>query len=77
MGLVGAMKNAAKVAGPVCAGILIHWIDYSPTFRLMGLLVLVGAALVLLGASTSQKSASKRGAAPVTSAASASGTGRR
>ena len=46
MGLVGTMRNAGKVAGPVVAGALIHWLDYALTFRLMGLALLVGAGVV-------------------------------
>ena len=36
MGLVGALRNAGKVAGPVLAGLLIVWLDFAGTFRLMG-----------------------------------------
>ena len=46
MGLVGTMKNIGKVAGPVIAGGLIHWLDYTMTFRLFGLAMLVGAVFV-------------------------------
>ncbi|MDP6421940.1 MAG: MFS transporter [SAR202 cluster bacterium] len=46
MGLVGTMKNAGKVAGPVIAGGLIHWLDYEMTFRLMGVAMLLGAVVV-------------------------------
>lgn len=46
MGLVGTMKNAGKVAGPVIAGGLIHWLDYTMTFRLMGVAMLIGAVVV-------------------------------
>ena len=46
MGLVGTMKNAGKVAGPVITGGLIHWLDYAMTFRLMGVAMLLGAMIV-------------------------------
>jgi MFS family permease len=46
MGLVGSMKNAGKVLGPVLAGSLIFWLDFSYAFRLMGLALLVAAALL-------------------------------
>jgi MFS family permease len=46
MGLVGSMKNAGKVLGPVLAGSLIYWLDFSYAFRLMGLALLVAAALL-------------------------------
>ena len=48
MGLVGSMKNAGKVAGPVLAGILIFWLDFALTFRLMAAMLLAGATLVWL-----------------------------
>lgn len=50
MGLVGAMRNAGKVAGPVLAGLLIHWMDFESTFRLIGLALMSGGALVWLRA---------------------------
>jgi MFS family permease len=46
MGLVGTMKNIGKVSGPVVAGGLIHWLDYTMTFRLFGLAMLIGALFV-------------------------------
>lgn len=46
MGLIGALDNAGKVAGPVLAGGLIAWIGFAPTLWLMGAGLLGGAALV-------------------------------
>ncbi len=46
MGLIGTLKNAGKVAGPILGGVLVHWLDFVPMFWCMGLLTLVGAALV-------------------------------
>ena len=46
MGLVGSMKNAGKVAGPIIAGVLIHWLDYTYTFAVMGSAMLAAAAIV-------------------------------
>ena len=46
MGLVGSMKNAGKVAGPIIAGVLIYWLDYTYTFAVMGSAVLVAAFIV-------------------------------
>jgi MFS family permease len=46
MGLVGTMKNIGKVSGPVVAGGLIHWLDYTMMFRLFGLAMLMGALFV-------------------------------
>jgi hypothetical protein len=49
MGLVGALKNAGKVGGPVMTGILITWLDFTYTFRSIGtiLLVISGAFWIL------------------------------
>ena len=46
MGLVGSMKNAGKVAGPIIAGFLIHWLDYTYTFAVMGSAMLAAAVVV-------------------------------
>ena len=46
MGLVGTLQNTGKVAGPALAGVLIHWLDYTFTFQLMGLSLFVGALVV-------------------------------
>ncbi|MCZ6678206.1 MAG: MFS transporter [Candidatus Poribacteria bacterium] len=46
MGLIGTLKNAGKVAGPILGGVLIHWLDFSLMFRFMGLLLLLGAGMV-------------------------------
>ena len=43
MGLVGSLKNAGKVGGPVLAGILIAWLDFTYTFRLMGAVLVVAS----------------------------------
>ena len=46
MGLVGSMKNAGKVAGPIIAGVMIHWLDYTYTFAVMGSAMLAAAVIV-------------------------------
>ncbi len=46
MGLIGTLKNAGKVAGPILGGFLIRWLDFSPMFWSMGLLLLIGAGIV-------------------------------
>ena len=46
IGLVGSMKNAGKVLGPVIAGLMIHWLDYTYTFIVMGSMLLIGAAII-------------------------------
>jgi MFS family permease len=44
MGLIGMLKNAGKVIGPVTAGVLIGWIDFAPTLNVIGLILLIGAS---------------------------------
>ena len=45
-GLVGTLTNAGKVAGPIIAGVLINWLQYSMTFQVIGVfLVLVALGL--------------------------------
>lgn len=46
LGFVGTLTNAGKVAGPIITGILMNWLDYSLTFRFIGIfLVLVAIGL--------------------------------
>ncbi|MDJ0536106.1 MAG: hypothetical protein QNJ70_27065 [Xenococcaceae cyanobacterium MO_207.B15] len=40
------LKNAGKVAGPVLAGVLIHLWNFSITFELVGIILLVGAIAI-------------------------------
>ena len=70
MGLVGAMRNGGKVAGPVLAGILIHLIDFESTFRLIGTALLSGGVVVWLRAQ------GWRGAAPQDKSVPSSSDGR-
>ena len=46
MGIIGTLKNAGKVVGPILGGFLIHWLDFSPMFWSMGLLLLLGAGIM-------------------------------
>ena len=46
MGLIGMLKNAGKVAGPILGGILIDRFNFDQMFQLMGLLLLLGAGFV-------------------------------
>ena len=46
MGIIGTLKNAGKVVGPILGGFLIHWLDFSPMLWSMGLLLLLGAGVV-------------------------------
>ncbi len=48
MGMVGALKNGGKVAGPILAGLLIQRLGYPGMFRIMGLGLGLGAAWVWL-----------------------------
>ncbi len=43
MGLVGTIRNAGKVVGPIAGGLLVVWLDYAPMFQVMGLMLIVGA----------------------------------
>ena len=65
MGLLGTLNNSGKVAGPVLAGLLIHWLDFAPTFRLMAVMLAVGGALVWFNAYRLHKPALEESAMPV------------
>lgn len=47
MGLIGMLKNAGKVAGPIMAGFLISWIDFEYTLNVIGAMLLLGAIVLL------------------------------
>ena len=46
MGLIGTLKNAGKVVGPILGGVLIDRFDFNQMFQLMGVLLLLGAGLI-------------------------------
>ena len=46
MGLAGTLDNAGKVIGPILGGVLIAWLDYTPMFRVMGVMLLLSGLLV-------------------------------
>ncbi len=46
MGLIGTLKNAGKVVGPILGGILIDQLDFNQMFQLMGVLLLLGSGLI-------------------------------
>ena len=46
MGLIGTLKNAGKVVGPILGGVLIDRFDFNQMFQLMGVLLFLGAGLV-------------------------------
>ena len=64
MGLVGTLKNAGKVAGPALAGLLIFWLDFTATFRLMGVVLLIGAVMVWSSARYSRRPAPEEEVVP-------------
>lgn len=43
LGLVGTLTNAGKVAGPIIAGVLINWWQYSITFQVIGFFLVIVA----------------------------------
>ena len=44
MGLIGMLKNAGKIAGPILGGFLVHELDFAQMFSCLSLLALAGAA---------------------------------
>ncbi len=55
MGLTGSLNNGAKVAGPILGGLLIARFDFSLTLQLLGLMLLLGAAVVWFWAQAGQR----------------------
>ena len=43
MGLLGTLRNAGKVTGPVLGGVLIGWLDFTGTLQLMAVALLIAA----------------------------------
>lgn len=64
MGLVGTLKNAAKVSGPILAGVLIYWLDFAAAFRLLGAALLIVATVVWLRAHHARRPRRSEEAAP-------------
>ena len=46
MGLIGMLRNAGKVIGPILGGGLIHWFDFTQMFWCMGIVLFLGAGIV-------------------------------
>lgn len=46
LGMVGSLRNASKVAGPILTGIMVFWLGYPTSFRVLALLLLVGSVIV-------------------------------
>jgi len=49
MGIVGSLKNAGKIAGPILGGLLIGWLSYPTMLLLLGLLLWAAVGLIGLG----------------------------
>lgn len=49
LGLIGTFANAGKVAGPVIAGTMINWLDFTTTFFLIGGVLILVSVLLCLG----------------------------
>jgi MFS family permease len=64
MGLMGTLRNAGKVAGPALAGLLIIWLDYDLTFRLMGLGLVVASGAIWYRGRLVRRSARQQTAVP-------------
>ena len=47
MGLVGSLKNFGKVLGPSLIGVLIYYLDYAQSFRILGISLAIGLLLTL------------------------------
>jgi MFS family permease len=61
LGLVGTMRNAGKVTGPVMAGLLIAWVGFDTTLHIMGVvLVIVSISIWARGAFATRNNRSLR-----------------
>ncbi len=61
LGLVGTMRNAGKVAGPVMAGFLIAWLGFAVTLHVMGAgLVFVSISIWARGAWRARQASMRR-----------------
>ena len=65
MGLVGSLRNAGKVVGPVLTGALVHWLDFALTFRLLGAVTLLCGVALAARARTARKASAARPMVPV------------
>ncbi len=48
VGMIGALKNSPKVAGPIFGGLLIHWQSYAWMFWSMSILLVLWSLVLLL-----------------------------
>ncbi len=49
MGVIGSLQNAGKVIGPILAGILIRWFEYTITFQIIGLSLISLTIMLAVG----------------------------
>ena len=64
MGLMGTLRNAGKVAGPALAGVLISWLDYDLTFRLMGAALVAASGAIWCRGRLAESLSRRRKTAP-------------
>ncbi|MGB1253038.1 MAG: MFS transporter [Candidatus Promineifilaceae bacterium] len=48
MGVVGTLRNAGKVAGPLIGGVLLAYFDFSHSFIAIAIILVLGSAVLLL-----------------------------
>tara|TARA_Y100000590_G_scaffold383717_2_gene454609 strand:- start:2191 stop:3381 length:1191 start_codon:yes stop_codon:yes gene_type:complete len=48
LGFVGSFKNTGKVIGPLLAGFLIHLLDFTAAFQLIGLIMILTSMIMVL-----------------------------
>lgn len=48
LGIIGTLKNASKIGGPILAGVIIAWSSYEATFQLMALTLLLAGGLLFV-----------------------------
>jgi MFS family permease len=49
MGLIGTLRNAGKVTGPILGGLLLRWLEFGLILHFMGFGLLLGAASIWFG----------------------------
>ncbi|MCP4416894.1 MAG: MFS transporter [Chloroflexi bacterium] len=49
LGVIGALQNGSKVAGPLLAGTLIHWFEYKLAFQIIGSSLILLAVILIVG----------------------------
>lgn len=57
LGIVGSLNGGAKVAGPLVAGALIRYADFTVTFSILSMLLLIGAGALAVTSGTRDRRA--------------------